>query len=86
MSLEPIWIEPDDNEDENQNKGMSDFDHNNMQDFNMRGAMGDDSDDKEGEESQVDPFVPDVSKNLDDLDADETQEEASIKGLFSTDK
>ena len=68
------WIDPDDDEDDNQNKGMGDFDPNNMQDFNMGGAMGDDSDDEEGEESQVDPYVPDETKNLDDLDAEETQD------------
>ena len=42
-----------------------------MQDFNMGGAMGEDSDDEE-EESQVEPHVP--ASNLDDLDAEETQD------------
>ena len=36
--------------------------------------MGEDSDDEEGEESQVDPYVPKEEKNLDDLDAEETQD------------
>jgi len=46
------------------------MDPSQMQDFSMGGAMGDDSDDEDGEESQVDPYVP--KGNLDDLDAEET--------------
>ena len=36
----------------------------------LGGDMGDDSDDEE-EESAVDPYVPEESKNLDDLDKEE---------------
>ena len=65
------WIDPDASEDEDKpaaNKGMGDFDPNQMQDFNMGGEMGDDSDDEE-EESQVEPHKP--KANLEDLDGEE---------------
>ena len=47
------WIDPDasDEDEKPAAAGMGDFDPNQMQDFNMGGEMGDDSDDEDGEES-----------------------------------
>ena len=66
------WIDPDASDDDGKaNQGLGDMDPSMMQDFNMGGAMGDDSDDEE-EESNVEPYVP--AQTLDDLDAEETQD------------
>ena len=66
------WIDPDASDDDGKaNQGLGDMDPSQMQDFSMGGAMGDDSDDEE-EESHVEPYVPE--ENLDDLDAEETQD------------
>ena len=43
----------------------------------MGGAMGDDSDDEEGEESQVEPHKPEA--NLDDLDGEQEDDLDNIR-------
>ena len=52
---------------------MGDFDPSQMQDFG--GNLGEDSDDEDGLEATVDPYVPQAD-NIDDLDG---EEEADLK-------